>query len=255
MDDTGKKTVHVLETRGLTKDFGGLRAVNNVDFQLKKRELTSIIGPNGAGKTTLFNLLSGHLRPTHGEIYFLGKNVKGLGANTRCHIGMGRSFQITNIFPDLTAFENIRVAAQAKKKTFSFWQNWKRDEDIIAAAHSILERIGLYGKRNYLASALAYGEQRYLEIGITLATEPKLVLFDEPTSGMSPKESSQVADFIKELSADLDIVLVEHDMDVVMSISDKVICMENGSIIACDSPSNIRSNARVQECYLREKIC
>jgi branched-chain amino acid transport system ATP-binding protein len=255
MHDAGTQNAAVLETRGLTKDFGGLRAVNDVDFQLKKGELMSIIGPNGAGKTTFFNLLSGHLRPTRGEIYFFGDDIRGLGASRRCQVGIGRSFQITNVFPDLTAFENIRVAVQARKKTFSFWRNWKKDEDVVERANGLLNRIGLYEKRNYPASALAYGEQRYLEIGITLATEPRLILLDEPTSGMSPKESSQVASFIKELSTELEILLVEHDMDVVMSISDKVICMEDGSIIACDSPAKIRNNPRVQECYLREKIC
>ena len=245
----------ILETRNLTKDFGGLRAVNGVNFQLKKGELMSIIGPNGAGKTTFFNLLSGHLRPTSGEILFMGKNVRRLPAYERCRLGIGRSFQLTNIFPDLTTFENVRVAAQSRKRTFSFWSNWSKYTDINERADDILNRIGLYEKRDHLANTLAYGEQRYLEIGITLATDPVVLLLDEPTSGMSPEESRQVADFVKELSQDVDILLVEHDMHFVMTISDKVTCLESGTVIASDSPAEIRNNPEVQACYLREKIC
>jgi branched-chain amino acid transport system ATP-binding protein len=252
--DKDSNTV-ILETRKVTKDFGGLRAVNEVNFQLKRGELMSIIGPNGAGKTTFFNLLSGHLRPTSGEILFMGKNVRKMPAYERCRLGIGRSFQLTNIFPDLTTFENVRVAAQSRKRTFSFWSNWSRYKDINEKADEILNRIGLYKKRDHLASTLAYGEQRYLEIGITLATDPLVLLLDEPTSGMSPEESRQVADFVKELSQEVDILLVEHDMHFVMTISDKVTCLENGTVIACDSPAEIRNNSRVQACYLREKIC
>ena len=245
----------ILETRDLTKDFGGLRAVNEVNFQLKKGELMSIIGPNGAGKTTFFNLLSGHLRPTSGEILFMDKNIRKLSASERCRLGIGRSFQLTNIFPNLTAFENIRVAAQSRKRTFSFWSNWSKYTDVNEKSDEILNRIGLYEKRSHLANTLAYGEQRYLEIGITLATDPVILLLDEPTSGMSPEESRQVADFVKDLSQDVDILLVEHDMHFVMTISDKVTCLENGTVIACDSPSEIRNNPDVQACYLREKVC
>jgi branched-chain amino acid transport system ATP-binding protein len=245
----------ILETKSVTKDFGGLRAVNEVDFQLKKGELMSIIGPNGAGKTTFFNLLSGHLRPTSGEILFMGKNVRKMPAHERCRLGIGRSFQLTNIFPDLTTFENVRVAAQSRRRTFSFWSNWSTYKDVNEKADEILNRIGLYEKRDHPANTLAYGEQRYLEIGITLATDPLVLLLDEPTSGMSPEESREVADFVKELSQEVDILLVEHDMHVVMAISDKVTCLENGTVIACDTPSEIRKNGKVQACYLREKIC
>jgi len=245
----------ILETQSLTKDFGGLRAVDDVNFQLKNGELMSIIGPNGAGKTTFFNLLSGHQRPTQGDILFMGRSVRKLAPYQRSRLGIGRSFQLTNIFPDLTAFENVRVAAQARKKTFSFWSNWQKHLDVSEKAILILKRIGLHEKRDQLARTLAYGEQRYLEIGITLATDPRLVLLDEPTSGMSPEESQQVADFIKELSQDVNILLVEHDMEVVMRISDRVTCLENGCVIACDTPAEIRRNSKVQACYLREKIC
>ena len=245
----------VIEVENLYKSYGNIKAVNGISFSVSKGEIFGMLGPNGAGKTTFFNLLSGHLRPTSGGVLFMGKNVRKMPAYERCRLGIGRSFQLTNIFPDLTAFENVRVAAQSRKRTFSFWSNWSKYRDVNEKADEILNRIGLYEKRDHLASTLAYGEQRYLEIGITLATDPLVLLLDEPTSGMSPEESRQVADFVKELSQDVDILLVEHDMHFVMTISDKVTCLENGTVIACDAPAEIRNNSRVQACYLREKIC
>ena len=255
MTDQGLDNSILLETKNLTRDFGGLRAVNEVNFLMRKGELMSIIGPNGAGKTTFFNLLSGHLPPTRGQIFFMGREITELPSHQRSKLGMGRSFQLTNIFPNLTAFENIRVAAQSRKVTFDLWRSWKTHEDLTQKAHTILKRINLFHKRDVPANTLAYGEQRYLEIGIALATDPALLLLDEPTSGMSPEESRQTASFIRELSEQVNIILVEHDMEVVMNISDQVTCMHNGSIVACDSPEEIRKNPRVQECYLRESPC
>jgi branched-chain amino acid transport system ATP-binding protein len=242
----------ILETKNLTRDFGGLRAVNAISFRMGKGELMSIIGPNGAGKTTFFNLLSGHLPPTRGQIFFMGKEITRLPSHQRSLLGIGRSFQLTNIFPSLTTFENIWVAAQSRKATIGLWKSWKTYDDLNRKADMILKRINLLEKRDIPANTLAYGEQRYLEIGIALATDPALLLLDEPTSGMSPEESQQTAKFIKELSQQVHIILVEHDMEVVMNISDKVTCMHNGSIVACDSPEEIRRNPEVQKCYLRE---
>ena len=242
----------ILETKDLTCDFGGLRAVGSVNFRMRRGELMSIIGPNGAGKTTFFNLLSGHLHPTEGRILFQGQDITDLPSYKRSRLGIGRSFQLTNVFPNLTTFENVRVAAQSRKTTFSLWGSWVGYEDLNEKASKTLERVGLYIKRDVLASTLAYGEQRYLEIGIALATDPILLLLDEPTAGMSPEESRRTAQFIKELSQQVDIILVEHDMEVVMSISDEVTCMHEGSVIACDPPDIIRQNAEVQRCYLRE---
>jgi len=245
----------ILETKNLTRDFGGLRAVNEVTLQMREGELMSIIGPNGAGKTTFFNLLSGHLFPTQGQIFFRGKEITKFPSYRRSMLGIGRSFQLTNIFPNLTAFENIRVAAQSRKITYDFWRSWRTHEDLSQKADAILKRIQLSHKRDVLANTLAYGEQRYLEMGIALATDPALLLLDEPTSGMSPEESRQTAHFIKELSKQVNIILVEHDMEVVMNISDKVTCMDSGLVVACDSPEEIRKNPKVQQCYLRESPC
>jgi branched-chain amino acid transport system ATP-binding protein len=242
----------LLETRSLTCDFGGLRAVDSVDFQVRRGELMSLIGPNGAGKTTFFNLLSGHLRPTAGSIFFRSREISDLPNYERCRMGIGRSFQLTNVFPHLTALENIRVAAQARKTTFSMWGSWRKYQDLVDKAYGILEQVGLSDKADAVASTMAYGEQRYLEIGIALATDPTLLLLDEPTAGMSPEESRQTAEFIKELTQRVDVILVEHDMEVVMNISDLVTCMHEGSIIACEPPDIIRQNPEVRQCYLRE---
>jgi len=255
MNDPGLNPAAILETRGLVRDFGGLRAVNEVTLRMNRGELMSIIGPNGAGKTTFFNLLSGHLFPTRGEIFFMGKEITQMPSYRRSMLGIGRSFQLTNIFPNLTAFENIRVAAQSRKVTFDFFRNWRAHEDLSHKAEAILKRVHLSHKKDFLANTLAYGEQRYLEMGIALATDPVLLLLDEPTSGMSPEESRQTAQFIKELSKQVNIILVEHDMEVVMNISDKVTCMDSGAVVACDSPEQIRKNPKVQQCYLREAPC
>lgn len=242
----------ILETREVIKDFGGLRAVDNASFRVRRGELMSIIGPNGAGKTTFFNLLSGHLAPTSGQVFFDGKDITDYPVHKRARMGLGRSFQLTNVFPELSAFENVRVAAQARKTTFRMWEAASSNQEVNDKANHILERVGLIDKAGILASNLAYGDQRYLEIGISLATDPVLVLLDEPTAGMSPEESRHTADFIKGLSEQVDIILVEHDMEVVMSISDEVTCMYEGGIIACQSPDDIRQNSDVQRCYLRE---
>jgi branched-chain amino acid transport system ATP-binding protein len=242
----------ILETKNLTMDFGGIRAVNNVNFQVKQGELMSIIGPNGAGKTTFFNLLSGHLKPTNGKIFFCDQEITGLPNYKRSILGIGRSFQLTNVFPSLTTFENVRVAAQSRRLTYGLWKSWKSYKELNQKAENILRRINLYEKKDALAITLAYGEQRYLEIGIALSTDPVVLLLDEPTSGMSPEESRQTANFIKELSKQVNILLVEHDMEVVMNISDKVTCMDNGAIVACEPPDEIQKNPKVQQCYLRE---
>lgn len=241
-----------LETRGLTKRFGGLVAVDHVDFKLGEGELRAIIGPNGAGKTTFFNMLAGNIEPTEGKIFYRGKDITNLKPFQISRLGIGRSFQVTNIFPELTAFENVRVAAQSRKTTYSMWRNGDSHEDLNEKAEAILHRVKLSDKLDFPASALAHGEQRYLEMGIALATDPELLLLDEPTAGMSPEETKETAEFIKELSKGLTIILVEHDMEVVMGISDYVTVLDNGRTLAEGTPEEIRQNEEVQRVYLRE---
>lgn len=242
----------ILETRGLTKRFGGLVAVDNVDFALERGELRAVIGPNGAGKTTFFNMLAGNLEPSEGKIIFNGQDITDKAPHEISHMGVGRSFQITNIFPELTVFENIRISAQSRKTTYNWWTYGGAHKDLNDKTDSLLEYIGLEDRRDELAGVLAHGEQRYLEIGITLATDPELLLFDEPTAGMSSAETVQTADLILKVAADHSVILVEHDMEVVMGISERISVFHNGAVLATGTPEEVRANDDVQRVYLRE---
>ncbi len=242
----------LLETRNVTKAFGGLMAVADVDFTLEPGELRAIIGPNGAGKTTFFNIIAGNLPPTSGRILFQGRDITALPPHRRSHLGIGRSYQITNIFPDLTVFENVRVAAQTRRTTFTFWKDAERVDDVMRRATDLLASLDLTNKRDVPARTLSHGEQRYLEIAIALATDPTLLLLDEPTAGMSPEERVKTAQIIREIARTVTVVLVEHDMDVVMGISDRISVFHYGKILAEGSPAAIRANADVQRVYLRE---
>jgi len=237
----------------LKKSFGGLAAVNNVDFTLEKGEISSIIGPNGAGKTTLFNLLTGHIRPDSGRIYFKDKNITSLPPNRVCRSGIGRSFQKTNIFPKLSVYDNVQVALLSyRRKTRNLIQ--KSDTIFKNEAEEILDTLGLLGQKDMMAGLLAHGDQRILEIGITLGTHPELILLDEPTAGMSPEESNETMQLIQATvrSRNLTLLFIEHDMNVVFGISEKVRVMHLGSIIAEGTPQEIRSNDEVQRIYLAE---
>ena len=242
----------ILETKNLSKHFGALVAVDGVDYVVDSGELRSIIGPNGAGKTTFFNMIAGDLIPTSGQVIFDGADVSEVPAHERSHMGIGRTYQITNIFPKLSVLENIRIAAQSRKMTFNLWSTVPSHKELVEKSDGILERINLTEKRDELAGTLAHGEQRYLEIGIALATDPKLLLLDEPTAGMSPEETIQTGEFIKSLADPLTIVLVEHDMEVVLGISDKITVLHNGAFLAEGTVEEVRANAEVQRVYLRE---
>ncbi|MBI4245937.1 MAG: ABC transporter ATP-binding protein [Candidatus Rokubacteria bacterium] len=242
----------LLETRRLTKAFGGLMAVTNVHFAVERGEIRAIIGPNGAGKTTCFNMIAGDLPPTAGRVIFKGQDITAFPPHRRSHLGIGRSYQITNVFPDLTVLENVRVAAQTRRTTFRFWQDADRLDGIAGRAERLLDSVGLADKALVPARTLAHGEQRHLEIAIALATDPELLLLDEPTAGMSPEERGRTAETIKRVAADLTVILVEHDMDVVMGISDRITVLHHGEILAEGTPGAIRSNADVQRVYLRE---
>ena len=242
----------LLESRALTKSFGGLTAVNRVDFQVRRGELRSVIGPNGAGKTTFFNLLTGVLPPSDGRILFKGRDITGLPAHAVSLLGIARSYQVTNIFGDLTVFENVRIAAQSRVTHYRFWGRADALAAVNARAEEILGPLGLAAKRHALARELSHGEQRYLEIGIALATDPDFLLLDEPTAGMSPDETRRTAAFVRGLAGQVTIVVVEHDMEVVMGISDRITVLNYGEILAEGTPAEIRENADVRRVYLRD---
>lgn len=243
----------LLETKNLRKEFGGLVAVDDVSIQVGAKTLHSIIGPNGAGKTTLFNLLSGTFPPTRGHVYFKGKDITHLAPYRITHLGIGRSFQITNIFSNLTVLENIRVAAQAMGndnfKLFALANRFKR---YIDRAEVVIDQVGLNGKEGMLARALSHGDKRKLELGIMLSSDPELLLLDEPTAGMSSEQVPALLEIIRKIMVlgDKTIILVEHRMDMVMSISDRITVMHLGNVLAEGSPHEISTNRTVQSAYL-----
>jgi len=240
----------VLQTEGLTKNFGGLRAVNHVTLQVEAG-VHSIIGPNGAGKTTLFNLLTGFLKPEAGKIFYLGRDVTDLPPYEISQLGMARSFQITSIFPELTVYENVRLAVQSRAKAaFNFLISHKSLTGVDEKTEKVLREVGLQDEADAEAKNLSYGLQRCLDIGISLATEPKLVLLDEPTSGLSQEDTHRIIDLVSDISKNVPVLLIEHNIDVVLSISDRITVLYQGSILAEGSASEITNNPKVQEAYL-----
>jgi branched-chain amino acid transport system ATP-binding protein len=240
----------ILETRALEKDYGGLKAVRGVDFALRRGEIRSIIGPNGAGKTTFFNLLAGKLPPTKGQILFKGRDVTGLPQHRICRLGVSKSHQITSIFPKLTVFENVRLAAQMRVTHYDMWSSCLSLRGVNEKALRLIERVGLTAKKDAVASVLPYGDQRYLEIAITLAADPEVILLDEPTAGMTPAETEASTRLIKSLAGQLTVVIVEHDMSVVMGISDRITTLHEGAVLAEGTPREIHDNPEVQRVYL-----
>jgi branched-chain amino acid transport system ATP-binding protein len=245
----------LLRTEKVSKHFGDLKAVEQVDFTLKPGQLKSIIGPNGAGKTTLFNLIAGVYRPTSGRIFFKDQDITNLSLNETSQRGITKTYQITHIFPRLTVFENVRISAQSRKTAFNFWRATYSFREINERALEILEQVELIHKRNWLASTLSHGELRYLEIGIALATEPEVLLLDEPMAGMSCAETNLCAELIQKLNKNLklSIVLVEHDMSVVMGVSDEILVLNEGRRLAEGTPQEISENEEVQRVYLGEE--
>jgi len=240
----------LLETERLTRSFGSLVAVNGVSLVIRRGELRSIIGPNGAGKTTLFRLISGEMAPSSGRVKFRDADITGLPQHRVCRLGIAKSYQITNIFPRLTVLENVRVAVQGYARSFNFWSRADRIAGCRERAVEILETVGLARRAERLAAHLSHGEKRHLEIGITLASEPVLLLLDEPTAGMSPEETDETMVLIRELARARTVVLVEHKMKLVMGVSDRVTVLHQGQVLADGSPDEIRNNALVQETYL-----
>ena len=243
----------ILRTRDVAKRFGKLNALNGVSAEFRRNVITSIIGPNGAGKSTYFNLLCGALRPSSGAIEFEGRDVTGLPQHRFAHLGIVKSFQITTVFPQLSARENVRLAAQAIVTTFDMWRPRASLKALSEKADHILERVGLADRRDRPAGLLAHGEQRALEIGVALASEPKLLLLDEPTAGMSPQETREVMDLIVGLAAERTVILVEHKMKLVLGVSARLIVLHHGELLAEGAPDDIKRNDEVKRVYLGQR--
>jgi branched-chain amino acid transport system ATP-binding protein len=241
----------VLRTEGLTIRFGGLTALDNVNFEVRREEIRAIIGPNGAGKSTFFNCLTGVLSPTSGRVLFNGHDITGLPPNQISRQGIARSYQITNILPNATTLENVRIAAQSRRHGWSMLKHYTSYRDIIDKAAAVLESVGLMDKSDELAANLSHGEQRNLEIGIALATEPQLLCLDEPTAGMSASETNDIMQLIRRISKNLTILVVEHDMQLVMELADRITVLHYGEILAEGTPAEIQDNPRVMEVYLK----
>ena len=240
-----------LVLRNLHKQFGKTQIIRGVDLTVQAGERVAIIGPNGAGKSTLFNLISGRFAPTSGEIHLHGQRIDGLKPFEINRQGLSRSFQITNIFPKLSVFENLRCSVLwSLGHRYSFWTFLNRLKDANDLAHVWMERIQLAHKRDVLAMNLTYAEQRALEIGITMAGGADVVLLDEPTAGMSKSETERFIALIKNVTQGKTLLTVEHDMGVVFGLADKIAVLVYGEVIAFDTPDQVRANARVQEAYL-----
>jgi branched-chain amino acid transport system ATP-binding protein len=243
----------LLEIRGLTKRFGGVTAVADVDLAVPERAVLGLIGPNGAGKTTLISQLAGDLRPDAGTVVFARRDITALAASARSHLGIARSFQITSVFREFTALDNVALAVQAHAgSSFAFWRPARADRRLRDPARAMLESVGLGARGDVVAANLSHGEQRQLEIAMALATGPRLLLLDEPVAGMGLDESQQMIQFLKSLKARHSMVLVEHDMDVVWALADRISVMVYGRIIATGLPEEIRANAEVRGAYLGE---
>jgi branched-chain amino acid transport system ATP-binding protein len=242
-----------LATRGLGISFGGHVAVNAVSCAFRPGTLTAIVGPNGAGKTTYFNLISGQLRPTAGSVSLFGKDITRLGAPDRTRLGLGRAFQLTNLFPHLSVHENVRLAVQSRRGAgLDLLRTWRHHTELIEEADDILRQVGLSARRDAWAGLLPHGDQRKLEVAILIALKPQVFLFDEPTAGMSIDEVPVVLDLIRALKASRDrtILLVEHKMDVVRSLADRIVVLHNGELVADGDPATVIALPVVQEAYL-----
>ena len=242
-----------LKTTDLTVRFGGHYAVNGVSCAFESGTLTSIVGPNGAGKTTYFNLISGQIKATSGRVQLQGQDITGEGAAARARAGLGRAFQLTNLFPNLTVRENVRLAVQARAGAgLNLWKIWSDRRDLVVRADEVLEAVALADKGDQLAASLPHGDQRKLEVGILMALEPQVFMFDEPTAGMSVDEVPVILNLIRQLKADKTktILLVEHKMDVVRELSDRIIVLHNGELVADGDPVTVIASPVVQQAYL-----
>jgi branched-chain amino acid transport system ATP-binding protein len=241
----------ILKTENLTKSFGALTAVNGVSLAIEAGSLHSIIGPNGAGKTTLFNLLTGTFPPTSGRIIFNQKEITGTPANRVAHLGLARSYQRTTVFPAFSLFDNVWVAGfSTSKRSGLAWRNANDYPEVSERSRQALSDVGLLSKANQLAREISHGEQRQLELAIALAANPRVLLLDEPAAGLSPDETRKMVALVRTLKGRYTIVLIEHKMDIIMSVSDRISVMHFGSLIAEGTPAEIQQNAEVRRAYL-----
>ena len=247
----------MLATKDLTIRFGGHVAVNAVTCSFEPGTLTAIVGPNGAGKTTYFNLISGQLKASSGTVTLNGRELSGMSVSARTRVGLGRAFQLTNLFPNLTVLENVRLAVQATRqgphrRGFNLWSIWSDHHALTARAHEILETVSMADKQHLVVSSLPHGDQRKLEVALLMALESQVFMFDEPTAGMSTEEAPVILNLIRRLKQDKTktILLVEHKMDVVRELADRIIVLHNGSLVADGEPADVIASPIVQEAYL-----
>lgn len=244
----------LLCVKDLCRRFGGIVATDNLSLEVVQGELHAIIGPNGAGKTTLISQLTGQLQPNSGRIHFAGQNVTRLPAYRRSGLGLARSFQITSLLKDFSAIDNVALAVQAHDgHSFRFWGNARKENHLRAAAMTALERVGLGERAGTTVSELSHGEQRELELAVALASKPKMLVLDEPMAGLGVTESARMVELLQELRREITIVLVEHDMDAVFALADRITVLVYGRVIACDTPAAIRQNAEVRRAYLGDQ--
>jgi branched-chain amino acid transport system ATP-binding protein len=244
----------LLRVEKLVRRFGGILATDHVSLDVAKGELHAIIGPNGAGKTTLISQLTGHLAPDSGNVFLSGRDITGMPAYRRSALGLARSFQITSLLPDFTAADNVALAAQAHHgHSFRFWGDARKETALRDAAQAALDRVGLGGRADVLVSRLSHGEQRELELAVALATAPQLLLLDEPMAGLGVTESARMVKLLLELRRDVTIVLVEHDMEAVFALADRISVLVYGRVIASGTPADIRQNDEVKRAYLGDQ--
>jgi branched-chain amino acid transport system ATP-binding protein len=241
----------LLQIEGLTKRFGGVVASDAIALEVPRGELHAIIGPNGAGKTTLIGQLTGEIVPNAGRIRFDGRDITGLPGWRRSQLGLARSFQITSLFLDFTALDNVALAVQAHAgHSFHFWREARSEPELRAPARAALARVGLEHRADAIVANLSHGEHRQLEIAMALATRPRMLLLDEPMAGMGPEESARMVELLRELKAELTILLIEHDMEAVFALADRITVLVYGRVIATGAPEAIRANAEVRQAYL-----
>jgi branched-chain amino acid transport system ATP-binding protein len=242
---------HALTIKTVSKNFGGVQAVRSVSFEVPVGERRALIGPNGAGKTTLFNTIAGELVPTEGNIHFFGTEITHKSVQKRANLGLGRTYQISQLFLDLTVEENLYLAGSGSlTKAFRFFSPWKKNKSELDWVHEVTNQVGLHEYTSSKVSELSHGLQRQLEIGMALAMRPRLIMLDEPAAGLSPSERIILTDIIKKLPPDVTLILIEHDMEIVLDIADRITVMYHGSVIAEGTPGEIRSNVEVQKVYL-----